>query len=106
MYTHSTFMYMLGIAWETLLSGFLELFGDRCQMPTAGAFGGKDPSLLLLRVSRQKCLANTWTDWHESSSLVRFALVDEISFVAPVQVLPSHSKNFLLVAHPGITHDH
>src|SRR6266851_7733213 len=48
------------VLWQPgLLSGFLELLGDRCQMPTAGALGRTDPSLLLLRVSRQKCLANT-----------------------------------------------
>ena len=44
------------VVWQPgLLSGFLELLSDRCQMPTTGAFGGKDPSLFLLRVSRQKC---------------------------------------------------
>src|SRR6266702_4401345 len=74
-------------------------------MPTPGALGGKDPSLFLLRVSRQKCLTNPRTDWHESPSLGRFTLVDEISFVAPVQVLPTHPENFLLVSHARITND-
>jgi hypothetical protein len=95
------------VIWQPgLLPGFLELLSDRRQMPTAGSLGGKDPSLLLLRVWRQKCLANTRTEWHKSPSLGRFALVDEISLVAPVQVLPTHSENFLLVAHPRIAHDH
>ena len=42
------------VVWQPgLLSGFLELLSDRCQMPITGALGGKDPSLLLLRVSCQ-----------------------------------------------------
>lgn len=41
-----------------------------------------------------------------ASSLGRFVLVDEISFVAPIQVFPAHSENLLLVSHPRIAHDH
>ena len=53
------------VLWQpSLLPGFLELLSDSCQMPTPGALGGKDPSLFLLRVSRQKCMTNTRTDWH------------------------------------------
>jgi hypothetical protein len=56
----------------------------------------------LVRVSCQKCLSNPRTDWHKPPSLGRFALVDEISFVASVPVFPSHSEHFLLVSHPRI----
>jgi len=46
----------------SLLSGFLELLGDRCQMPTPGALGRKDPFFLLPRVSRTEMCCATRAD--------------------------------------------
>jgi hypothetical protein len=41
------------VVWQpSLLPGFLELLRNRCQMPAHGALRRKDPSFLLLRVSR------------------------------------------------------
>src|ERR1700737_86634 len=40
------------------------------------------------------------------SSLWGLAVIDEITAVQPVQVLPTHREYFLLVSHSGIAHYH
>src|SRR5208337_4813987 len=48
------------VAWQpSLLPGFLELFSDRCQMPTRSPLGRKYPSLLLLRSQPATCCARS-----------------------------------------------
>src|SRR5438477_1273187 len=74
-------------------------------MTALGAFGGK-PSRLSDLVAHQERLSHSGTDRHKSPPLWRFALVDEVAVVCPVQVFPAHPEHLLPVAHSGITHDH
>ena len=83
----------------------LESLGHRGEMATPCPFRWKDPAFLLIGIPNQERLENARADRNVPSSLWGFAVVDELTAVRPIQVLPAHREYFLLISHSGIAHN-